>query len=107
MEGAVKSAWRGHESVASERMSIRKAAEEHGVPRSTLHDKVSGKVALKARSGTKKHLTDEEEAHLVDFLLGCASIRYAKLNCPTICQGSKSIRQSHKGLVGFLPKQAS
>ena len=62
-------------------MSVRKAAEEHGVPRSTLHDKVSevsDKVALKARSGTKKHLTNEEEAHLVDFLVGCASIGYAK-----------------------------
>ena len=32
---------RAHEAVASGRMSMRKAAEEYGVPRSTLHDKVS------------------------------------------------------------------
>ena len=69
---------RAYEAVASGRMSIRKAAEEHGVPRSTLHDRVSGKVALKARSGAKRHLTDEEETQLVDFLVGCASVGYAK-----------------------------
>ena len=73
---------RAYEAVASGRMSVQKAAEEHGVPRSTLHDKVLGKVALKARSGTKKHLTNEEEAHLVDFLVGCASIGYAKSQLP-------------------------
>ena len=60
------------------KMSVRKAAEEYGVPRSTLHDRVTGKVALKARSGPKKHLTDEEEASLVDYLIGCASVGYAK-----------------------------
>ena len=30
------------------------------------------------KSGTKKHLTDEEEAKLVELLAGCASIGYAK-----------------------------
>ena len=66
------------EAVTSGRLSLRKAAEEHGVPKSTLHDKVSDKVALKARNGEKKHLTDEEESSLVDYLIGCASIGYAK-----------------------------
>ena len=36
------------------------------------------KVALNARSGRKKLLTDEEEASLIEFLVGCASIGYAK-----------------------------
>ena len=59
-------------------MSVRKAAEEHGVPRSTLHDRVTGKVAPNARSGAKRYLSDEEEAALVDFLIGCASVDCAK-----------------------------
>ena len=58
--------------------SVRKAAEECGVPRSTLHEKVTGKVALQVKGGAKNYLTDEEEASLVDFLIGCASIGYAK-----------------------------
>ena len=59
-------------------MSVRKAAAEYGVPQSTLHNKVTGKVALRVKSGSKNHLTDEEEASLVEFLVGSASIGYAK-----------------------------
>ena len=79
--------YRGYSTVAMENayeaavtgtMSIRKAAEEYGVPRSTLHEKVTGKVALQVKSGSKNYLTDEEEVSLVDFLIGCASIGYAK-----------------------------
>ena len=66
------------EAVLAGRMSVRKAAEEHGVPRSTLHYRVTGKVAPNARSGAKRYLSDEEEAGLVDFLIGCASVGYAK-----------------------------
>ena len=60
------------------RMSVHKGAEEHGVPRSTLHDRVTERVAPNARSGAKRHLSEEEEAGLVDYLIGCASVGYAK-----------------------------
>ena len=36
-----------------EEMSLRKAAEEYSVPRSTLHAKVQGKVAISVKSGAK------------------------------------------------------
>ena len=70
---------KAYEAVKSGKMSVRRAAEEYGVPRSTLHDKTSGKVNLKAKSGGgfKRHLTDEEEFSLVEFLIECASIGYA------------------------------
>ena len=58
--------------------SVRKAAEEYGIPRSTLHEKVNGERGSAGKSGSKNYLTDEEEASLVDFLIGCASIGYAK-----------------------------
>jgi len=67
-----------YEAAVTGTMSVRKAAEEYGVPRSTLHEKVTGKVALQVKSGSKNYLTDEEEASLVDFLVGCATIGYAK-----------------------------
>ena len=66
------------EAVLGGRMSVRKAAEEHDVPRSTLHGRITGKVAPNARSGAKRYLSDEEEAALVDFLIGCASVDCAK-----------------------------
>ena len=55
MEGTVKLACMGnvYAAVASGRMSVQKAAEEHGAPKPTLNGKVSGKVALKTRSGTR------------------------------------------------------
>ena len=69
---------KAYEAVVSGGMSLRKAAEEYGIPRSTLHAKVQGKVALHVKSGAKKHLTDEEESKLVEFIAGCASVGYAK-----------------------------
>ena len=69
---------KAYQAVAAGKMCVQKAAEEYGVPKSTLHDRVSGKVALKARSGRKRLLTNEEEASVIEFLVGCASIGYAK-----------------------------
>ena len=78
-------------------MSVRKAAKEHGVPRSTLHDRVTGKVVPNARSGAKRYLSDEEEAALVDFLIGCASLGYAKSSkdVMALIQQIVSARGSH------------
>ncbi|XP_064403158.1 uncharacterized protein LOC135348769 isoform X2 [Halichondria panicea] len=59
-------------------LSVRDAAEAYGVPKSTLQDRVSGRVKFGARSGPPKLLTDEEENELVSFLCGCASMGYAK-----------------------------
>ena len=69
---------KAYEAIVSGGMSLRKAAEEYGIPRSTLHAKVQGKVALHVKSGAKKHHTDEEESKLVEFIAGCASVGYAK-----------------------------
>ena len=56
--------------------SIRRAAEKYGIPRSTLHDHVSGKVDLRAKPGRDPYLSLEEEEELVSFLLKCAHIGY-------------------------------
>ena len=67
------------ETVQRGEMSIRRACEEYGVPRSTLQDKASGKSSVNARSGSHRRLlSDEEESRLADFVCGCASIGYAK-----------------------------
>ena len=51
-------------------MSIRRAAEEYGVPRSTLSDRASGKVQAGAKSGPCKYLNTTEEVELANFLSG-------------------------------------
>ncbi len=56
--------------------SIRRAAEEYGLPRSTLHDRVAGRVAHGAKSGPRRYLTSLEEEELVQHLCNCSSIGY-------------------------------
>ena len=57
--------------------SVRRAAELYNVPRSTLHDRVSGKVMHGARSGPQPYLSIEEEEALTNFFLETAKIGYA------------------------------
>ena len=65
------------EAVERGSMSVRRAAEQYGVPRSTLHDRLSGKVQFGAVSGPPKYLSCQEEEELVNFLIGCSNIGYA------------------------------
>ena len=62
--------------AVSRGMSIRRAAEEHEVPRSTLHDHVTGKVQPGAKSGPRRYLNSTEELDLMHFLTGVASLGY-------------------------------
>ena len=66
------------EAVQRGEMSICCTREEHGVPRSTLQDKASGKRSVNAKTGSHCRLLNDEESRLVDFVCGCASIVYAK-----------------------------
>jgi transposase len=59
-------------------MSVRQAAEEHDVPRSTLGDRILGRTQMGSKSGPSKILTDDQEECLVNFLMRCASVGYAK-----------------------------
>ena len=58
-------------------LSIRRAAEAYDVPKSTLHDRLSGRVRVGAKSGPSRYLTDYEEGELVNFLIGCSKIGYS------------------------------
>lgn len=57
-------------------LSIRTVAEMYGIPKSTLHDHVSGKVAYGAKSGPDPYLDLEEEEELASFLVRSAGIGY-------------------------------
>lgn len=49
-------------------MSVRSAAEEYDIPRSTLHNHVTGKVVFDAKSGPLAYLSSCEEEELISFL---------------------------------------
>ena len=66
------------QAVIDNGISIRQAAEEFNVPKSTLGDRISGRTLHGAKSGRSKYLSDEEEDILVKFLLKCASIGYPR-----------------------------
>ena len=66
------------DAVLHEGMSIRRAAEQYGVPKSSLGDRLSGRVLADASCGPATYLSFAEEEELVVFLTRCASIGYAK-----------------------------
>ena len=57
---------------------MNRAALELNVPR-TMKDRVSGRVVHGCNMGPKTYLTNEEEKELVDFLLKCSKMGYAKM----------------------------
>ena len=71
MTGAMK-------AVADGLLGINKAADEFDVLRTTLKDRLSGKVVHGAKSGPSPYLSGIEVDELVKFLLTCADIGLTK-----------------------------
>ena len=65
-------------AVLQNQMSVRAAAELYGIPKSTLGDRISGRVLPGTASGAVRYLADSEEEELAEFIVGCASIGYPK-----------------------------
>ena len=66
-------------SVQEGVMSINRAAIEHGVPTTSLKDRISGRVLHGSNSGPKPYLSQQEEGKLVDHLVNCSKIGYGKI----------------------------
>lgn len=62
--------------AVEEGVSIRRASEMYNVPKSSLYDRVSGKVQHGCRPGPSSYLSIEEEDELVHFLIRCSQIGY-------------------------------
>ena len=58
--------------------TIKRAVVEHGKPRTTLQDRISGKVQHGIRPGPKPYLSEAEEGKLVEFLEVVAEVGYGK-----------------------------
>ena len=57
---------------------INKAARDHGVPSTTLKDRINGKVEHGRKPGPQSYLSNFEERELGVFLKECAGIGYGK-----------------------------
>ena len=60
--------------------SVFHAALVHGVPKSTLHDMMSGRIVHGKKPGPEPYLTSAEEKALSEFLTEVSSVGYAKSN---------------------------
>ena len=60
------------------RCSIKRAALEHNVPRTTLQDQITGNVEHGSKPGGKPYLNKAEETELANFLQVVAEIGYVK-----------------------------
>ena len=65
-------------SVIDENTPILRAARKHGVPNSTLHDRISGKVKHGKKPGPKQLLSAAEEEEFSSFLIEVSRAGYGK-----------------------------
>ena len=65
-------------SVNDENTPILQAAKKHGVPKSTLHDRISGKVCHGNKPRPKPLLSSIEESEFANFLVEVAQAGYGK-----------------------------
>ena len=66
------------DAVTSGGSRINCAALDHGVPPSTLKDRLSGRVVHSIKPGPQPYLTSKEEGELSSFLKQCAAVGYGK-----------------------------
>ena len=57
---------------------ITTAARVHGVPKTSLHNRIKGKVIHGVKPGPKQYLSVEEETELAKFAIEAASVSFGK-----------------------------
>ena len=65
-------------AVISKKMWVNKAAEQFDMPKTTLNDRISGRVKHGAKLSPPGFLTPEEDQELVDFLVECCKMGNGK-----------------------------
>ncbi len=61
------------QAVINDGLSMNQAADNYQVPRSTLKDRLSGRVTHGVNPGPKPYLTKDEEQGLADYLISAAN----------------------------------
>ena len=66
------------EKVKSGNTSINQVAKDHGVPPTTLKNRVSGRVEHNTNPGPSRYLNETEEKEFADFLMQTSSVGYER-----------------------------
>ena len=66
------------DAVKSGRLGVNRAAEEYNIPRTTLKDRLAGRVKHGTKSGPDPYLTLSEETELVTFLTDVCKMGHGK-----------------------------
>ena len=87
-------------------MGINKAATEHNVPRTTLKDRISGRVQHKSNSGLPRYLNEDEEKDFAKFLKDMASVGYERsrkdvMNIAELYAKKKGVLRKNKITQGW------
>lgn len=77
--------------------SINRIADEHGVPRTTLKDRLSGRIIHGVKPGPCPFLSRTEETRLCDFLIESANMGYGKTRRQVLSLAENVARE--KGLL--------
>ena len=77
----------------SDGVSTCKAALVHGVPRTTLQDRVTGRVTHGHNPGPKPYLDMAEESELTSHLIDASKIGYGKTRCEVFSIVERYVKQ--------------
>ena len=94
----------GAMKAVAEGLGINRAALEFGVPKTTLKDRVSGRVKHGTKSGRVPFLSYAEEEELVEYLVTCSKIGYSKTRDDVIGIVRKTLQNKANGPIEFKGK---
>lgn len=84
------------QAIKEKKLSIRAASCAYGVPRSTLHDYLVGRVEIGCKRGPDSILTTAEEQCLVSYALHMAEIGYGRSRDQITAAVRKIIEKDHR-----------
>lgn len=95
--------------------TISRAAREHGVPKTSLYNRITGKVVHGVKPGPKCYLTTEEETQLAEFAIETAAVGCGKSRAELMAIAEKAAKKkdvlrtekiSHGWLNKFMKRQS-
>lgn len=87
------------QAVIEGRMGVNRAAEEYGVPKTTLKDRLAGRVEHGCTSGRARYLSRQEEEELVEYLVTCSEIGFPKRRDDVIGIVRKTVGKKNNGPI--------
>ena len=86
-------------AVQQQGLTVRQAAEAFDVPKSTLHDRLSGRVPFGKLSGHSRYLSGLEEAELVNFLKQSSKVGYAGSKADVLAVVQRTVNEKGKSNI--------